>query len=404
MNDTSTSTRRHRAAAWIRAHRPVAIAIATGVAVLVAGGAVAATDAISHQRAVDDWTGTRTALASTAKSANGWATRYGRARQQAVDTAAAAKELVDARDGTLSPKLWESFEAARATTERAVREETPAKQMPAPKLEGTSRAAYETATRLGKKRLTANTTRVQELRTHTSALQDARAAILTAGGKLAAATRADEAVQTAKTSDATDDTKGAVHDAVGVAVRAHEQHPDQDVVLTSTRDYLTAVTALRKSNADEADRKAQEAAAAAAAAASARAGTGPSTTLRSTGRGSTGSGSGSGTGSGSRPSSGGRGSGSSAPAAGGGTAASGGSAPAPAPAPGPAPGGSSGGGSTARPPQYALQHSTRVSSCNPGEHTLSFGPNVNSMPSRYLSVSVSWNGSAWVYSGTTCGS
>lgn len=409
MNDRTTSTWPQRTAGWIRTHRTAAIATAAAVVVFAGGGTVVGTT-MMKQHAVDEWTTARAKLTATAKSAATIRDRYEAARKQTQATVTLAKELIEVRDGAMDEKLWKTLNTARAAATKALDAEPLAELVSAPKLTGTDRGAYELAASVGRKALTVNTARVATMKTTTEDLEQARAAVLDASGKVAAAVAKDEESLNGKYPDATQQTKDAVRRAAGTAIRAEQQHPDEDLVLTSACGYLKAVHALQKSNADQAAAKkaAIDARAAAAAAVASSAGQAPGTSTpgRTTGGGASSAGSSSGT----RGSSGG-----SAPSSGGGSSSggasssSGGGAPSAPTGGGSAggsgsSGGSSGGDSTERPPQYALMHSTRAASCNPGEYTYSFGPNIGSMPSRYLSVSTSWNGSDWVYSGTTCGS
>lgn len=376
---------------------------------IVAGGGTVAGTAMTKQHAVDEWTSTRAELTATAKTAAIVRDQYDAAKEQTQATLTLVKELVDVRGGAMDDKLWRSLDTARGTATNALNAETSPQLVEVAKPSTTDREAYELATAVGRKALTMNTGRVATVKTSTKDLEQTRTAVLDAGGKIAAAVLADEESRKGKYPDATQQTKDAVHRAAGTAVRAQQQHPGEDLVLTSARDYLKAIHALKKSNAEQAAAKkvaldAQAAAAAAAASSSSASGT------SSSGRPSSGGWTpAAGSSSGSRSSTGGHspstGSGSSG---GRGQSSGGGGAPAPSTGGGSSGGsgssGSSGGGSTARPPQYALQHSTRVASCNPGEYNVPFGPNVNSVPPRYTSVSSSWNGSDWVYSGMTCAS
>jgi uncharacterized membrane protein YgcG len=406
MNDTTTSAWPHRAAGWLHTHRTAAVAVAAAVVIVAGGGTVAGT-AMTKQSAVDDWTGTRAKLTATVKTASTVQGEYGAARKQTQTTAALAKELVDVRGGAMDDKLWKTLSTARDAATKAAAE--PSLQLvTVPKFAGTDRAAYETATAVGRKALAVNRSRVATVKSSTHELKQARAAVLDAGGKIAATVAKDEESRKGKYPDATQQIKDAVHRAAGNAICAQQQHPDEDLVLTSTRDYLKAVHALQKSNAEQAAAKkaaldAQAAAAAAAAQTSTSAGS-SSTAGRATGGGwssSTGSSPGfSGSGGGHTPAPGQGPSGGS-----GSSSATGGSAPAPSTGGSNAGGsGSSGGEPTVRPPQYALMHATKVASCTPGEYNVPFGPNINSVPPRYTSVSSSWNGSDWVYSGMTCAS
>jgi hypothetical protein len=406
MNDTTTFSWPQRAAGWIRTHRTAAIAVAAAV-VIVAGGGTVASTAMTKQPADDDWTSTRAKLTATAKTADTVQGRYDVARKQADASASLAKELIDVRGSAMDDALWTRLDAARGGAARTLAREASMQLQATPNLAGTDRAAYETAAAAGRRSLTANRAALDAVRSSTQTLKHARAAVLQAGGKLAAAVVKDEDSRKGKYPDATQQTKDAVHRAAGTALRAERQHPDEDLVLTSTRDYLKAVHALQKSNAEQAAAKkvainAQAAAAATAASAvSGGSGSGATGGTSSGWSGTKGGDTGSrGSAGGSAPSTGG---GSSA----GGSPSGGGSAPAPSTGGGSSGGsgssGSSGGGSTARPPQYALQRSTKVAACNPGEWTIPFSPNLNSMPSRYLTVSVSWSARGWMYSGTTCG-
>ena len=409
MNDITNPSRPQRAVAWLRTHRPAAIAIAAAVVIVAGGGTVAGTT-MTKQHAVDEWTSTRAKLTATTKTAATVQDRYEAARKQTQATATLAKDLVDVRGGAMDEKLWKALNTARTAASKALETEPVVEFVSVAKPSTTDRESYELAASVGRKALTVNTARVDTIKTSTKSLEQTRTAVLEAGGKIAAAVAKDEEYRKGKYPDATQQTKDAVHRAAGTAVRAQQQHPHEDLVLTSARNYLKAVHALKKSNAEQAAAKkaaldAQAAAAAAAAQSSSSAGVAAGGTT-GPGRSSGGWSPAAGGSSASRGSNGG-----SAPSTGGGpSAGAGGSSGAGAPAPSTGAGGSagsggsSGGGATVRPPQYALMHSTRVASCNPGEYTYSFGPNIGSMPSRYLSVSTSWNGSDWVYSGTTCGS
>ena len=389
--------RRTRPLGWASAHRVAA----TSICVVVALGTIGATAgavAIVHQRAVDAWTHTRADLDDVADAATRATEEYAELIEQTQATVQLANDVLAARGGVFDDTTWAPFTDARdraaADLEAAALEELEARPHP----DGTSRRAYEIAADDGREVLEVNRERLAALEERTRCLGTDRDAVLTTGDALAGAVAGDATGRQDSYPDATQEARDALTQTAAATSTALED-PTTDAVLVAVRDYLAAVATAEASNTEgAAARMAAEQAAQAAQAAAQRAAGKPSSAPAPGGSTSSRDSKGNGTAPAPGRAPGGGGGGGGAPALGGG-----------APAPG-TPGGSTGGtggapggGEAARPPQYALQHSTRVASCNPGEHTLSFGPNVNSMPSRYLTVSTSWNGSAWVYSGTTCG-